>query len=104
MITKLSSAFFLLRQSLEKRGGSGVLGTTANLARAIDKAGKGASEFLKSRGHGGLAMAARIAPHAAVAYGAKKGYESETSQRVRMKYRNWKMRRAMKRAQRQQRY
>ena len=102
MITKLASAFLLLRNNLEKHGG--VLGTTADLARAIDRAGKGASEFLKRRGHGNLATAARIAPHAAVAYGAKKGYESETTQRARMKYRNWKMRRAMKKAQRQQGY
>lgn len=95
---KLSSAFYLLRQDLEKEGG--VLGTAADIVRSIDRAGKGASEFLARRGHGTLAMGARIAPHLTVAYGAKKAYESEPVQRAKLKYQMWKQRRAMKKAQR----
>lgn len=97
---KLASAFYLLRQDFEKVGGRGVLGTTVDLVRSIDRAGKGAAEFLASRGHKNVALAARVAPHLAVAYGVKKGYESEPVQRARMKYHMWKQRRAMKRAQR----
>jgi hypothetical protein len=94
----LAAAFYLLRQDLEKHGG--VLGTAGDIVRSIDRAGKGAAEFMASRGHKNLALAARVAPHLAVAYGAKKGWESEPVQRARMKYHIWKQRRAMKKAQR----
>jgi len=47
-------------------------------------------------------LAAKAAPYAAAAYGAKKGWESEPVQRLRYKYHMHKQRKAMERAQRGQ--
>ena len=102
-MNKIAAALAILRddEELEKlAGGPGVLGGVANVLRAGDKAGQAASKFLQSKGHKNLAVAARFAPHAAGAYGAKKAYESEPVQRVRMKYREHKIRKAMRQAQR----
>lgn len=99
---KIAAALEILRDDelLEKMAkGRGVLGGVVNVLRAGDKAGKSASDFLLSKGHKNLAVAARFAPHAAGAYGAKKAYESEPVQEVRRKYREHKIRKAMRRAQ-----
>ena len=79
---------------------AGVLRGAANVLRAGDEAGRAASKYLQSKGHGNLAVAARVAPHVAAAYGAKKAYDSEPSQKLRRKYQEYKYRKAMERAQR----
>lgn len=79
---------------------AGVLKGMANVMRAGDEAGRAASKYLQSKGHGNLALAARVAPHAAAVYGAKKAYDSEPAQKVRRKYQEYKYRKAMERAQR----
>lgn len=102
-MNKLAAAFSILQNSeqLEKLGkGSGILGGVANVIRAGDRAGQAASKFLAEKGHHNLALAARFAPHAAGAYGAKKAWESDTVQGIRRKYQEHKLRKAMEQAQR----
>ena len=48
----------------------------------------------------GTAAIARVAPHAAVAYGGKKVYDSDTVRRIRAKYQEHKIKKQMRRAQR----
>jgi hypothetical protein len=100
---KIDIALAILRDDelLEKMAGPGpgVLGTLGNVLKSVDKAGQGASSYLASKGHKNLAAVARVAPHVAVAGGAKKAYDSETSQRLRNKYREYKIRKAMRTVQ-----
>lgn len=98
-MNKIALAFAVLRNSEEMEKTGGVLGGMANIVRSADKAGQAASQFLASKGHGNLALAARFAPHAAGAYGAKKVWESEPVQNVRRKYQEHKIRKAMRQAQ-----
>ena len=97
---KVAKALTLLRHSdeLEKRGG--VVGGIVESARAIDRAGQAASKHLASKGLKGTAAVARVAPHLAVAYGGKKVYESGPVRRLRAKYQEYKIRKAMKQDQR----
>jgi len=101
-MNKLAVALRALRDDefLEKAAkGAGVLGTVANVLRSVDKAGVGASNFLKAKGHKNLAAVARVAPHVAIAGGAKQAYESEPVRKVRRKYQEYKIRKAMRQAQ-----
>ena len=79
---------------------AGVLRGAANVLRAGDEAGRAASKYLQSKGHGNLAVAARVAPHVAAGIGVKKAYDSEPAQKLRRKYQEYKYRKAMERAQR----
>jgi len=93
----VSNAFQIL-QAMEKQGEGGlnILGRLGEAASSIDAAGKGMSNALKARGHGGTAMIARFAPHAivgALGYKALKGpYE---------KMKAWKQQRDYEKAMRQ---
>lgn len=98
---KTAKALLILRNSsaLEKEGG--VISGTVDLVRAVDRAGQAASSHLSGKGMRGAALLARVAPHAAVAYGGKKVYDSEPVQRLRAKIQEYKYNRALKRAQQQ---
>ena len=100
---KLATALRLLENDalLEKlAAGPGVLGGLANIIRSGDKAGQAASQFLQGKGHKNLALAARFAPHAAGVYGAKKVYDSDAVQKMKRRYQMYKVRKAMRIAQR----
>lgn len=99
---KIAAALAILGDDelLEKMAkGAGVLSGIGNILRAGDRGGQAAANFLRSRGHGNLASVARVTPHAVAAVGAKKVYDSETSQKLRRKYREHKIRKAMRVAQ-----
>ncbi len=93
----LKSIREVIRKQLEKL--AGFLSGVVNVLRAGDKAGQGASKYLASKGHKVLAPIARVAPHAAAAIGVKKAYDSDTAQNAKRSIQGFKMRRAMKRAQ-----
>jgi hypothetical protein len=100
---KLAVALGLLRNDtlLEKLAkGPGVLGGLANIVRSGDRAGQAASKFLQSKGHKNLAVAARFAPHAVGVAAVKKVHDSDTVQKMKRKYRIYKVRKAMRVAQR----
>lgn len=72
----------------------GFLSSGSHIAGAMEHAG------VKSP----LALgAAKAAPYAATAYGAKEGWESGPVQRARYKYQLWKQRRAIEKARQRQR-
>lgn len=99
---KIASVLAVLRDDglLEEMSkGAGVLSGVGNILRAGDKGGQAAANFLRSKGHGNLALAARVTPHAAAAVGAKKAYDSEPSKNMRRKYQEYKIRKAMRIAQ-----
>lgn len=100
---KIAMALAILRDDEQLEKLAGVLSGTASVLRAGDKAGQAAAQYLRGKGHKNLALAARVAPHAAVAVGAKKTYESEPAQNVRKSIQGFKMRRAMRKARRAQR-
>jgi len=81
----------LLRQGEEK-----VAGVIAETAKAIDRGAVSASQALQQAGHPLAAGAARLAPYAAGAWGAKKVYESEPVQRVKAKIDEIRYRRALR--------
>lgn len=99
---KTASALEVLRDDelLEKLAkGAGVLSGVGNILRAGDRGGQAAANFLRSKGHGNLALAARVTPHVALGVGAKKAYDSEPVQKVKRKYQEHKIRKAMRIAQ-----
>lgn len=71
-------------------------GTITNVVKAIDRGGSAAQKALEESGHPLLGLAARVAPYAAGAYGAKKVYESEPVQRVRGKINEIRYRRMLR--------
>ena len=97
---KIATALAILRDDEQLEKLAGVLGGVANVLRAGDKAGQSAAKYLRSKGHTTLAPIARVAPHVAVAAGAKGAYESEPAQNVRKSIQGFKMRRAMRQARR----
>jgi hypothetical protein len=102
MMDKIASVLAVLRDDelLEEMSkGAGVLSGIGNFLRAGDKGGQAAANFLRSKGHENLAMAARFAPHATGAVVAKKAYDSEPAQKLKRKYQEHKIRKAMRIAQ-----
>lgn len=99
---KLALALAILRgdlpSELTKRAGA-----IRSILSAGNQAGKAASKVLTDAGHKNLGAVARVTPHAALGLGAYKAYESEPAQRTRMKIHEFRMRRAVKRAQKMQR-
>jgi hypothetical protein len=108
MLSTTTKAMMILRHAdaFEKVGG--ILGGAAkglgNIVGAMDQAGQAGAKALASKGHGNLAIAARVAPHLATLYAGKKLYESGPVQGIRGKIQEMRYNRAVRRAQRQQGY
>jgi hypothetical protein len=98
MIDKTAFALSILRENDAEKI-AGALGTIANVLKAGDRGGAAAAKYLADKGHHNLALGARVAPHAAALYGAKKAYDSGPVQKVRRKYQEHKIRKAMRAAQ-----
>lgn len=101
-MNKIAAALAILRDDelLEEMSKEGVLRGVGNALIAVDKAGQAAAMHMSSKGHEGLAKAVRFAPHVGLAAGGKGVYESEPSKKLRRKYREAKLRRAMRTVQR----
>lgn len=98
-MNKVAAALDLLRddEHLEKlSAGPGVLSGFGDILRAGDKAGIAASKYLEGRGRPNLAVVARVMPHAAAAYGAKKLYDSDFVQGLKRKYQIHQMNKAVR--------
>jgi hypothetical protein len=83
VLTKVAA---LLREKKASKESSLLRGVWKASTDAAEAAGKS----LHGKGHGIMGTAVKYTPHAAAAYGAKKGYESEPVQNAIYKYKVWK--------------
>lgn len=95
---KLTRVLGIMRHgdAMEKTGG--VVGTTGEVLKAIRSGAAAAGKQLTEKGHKNLGTVVKYLPHAAAAGALYKGYESPTGQKVRWKIREWKARRAARKA------